>query len=373
MNHLYESEDNISEDNFGIENITDSDSESVESFTHHVNCESFVGVPIHQMQQEFRDMSRSVIYGLTRPVPDMFKYSVRKNIDLESMYEQLTTEEKTRFIAERQRWVGRLYIPMGCSQKCQHYRRNEAHLDFIKKVIEFGQSNYLTDMEIKDIFFKALLSRAKGDLIMHQVNPLGKYGRYLTAERLFFISYIINSPLEGRPAAEQEYLNFKQGAEQPLKNYLGIKTQLYEKVFEAYGIEDYEHYKNTLINGIYDAKLRSHMMRQHNMLKGSCFSKAELFEAILVGASYYHCKAPNDNITLRPHNISQMNKLKVGCRAKYFQGSGNTDSDHRKQSTRRPGSIARQVKKEHAEAPEQTVWDRPLAQDKNGSLGPEES
>jgi hypothetical protein len=41
-----------------------------------------------------------------------------------------------------------------------------------------------------------------------------------------------------------------------LNKYLDMKTQFYEMTFEAYGIEDYEFYQNTLVDGLYNQVLK---------------------------------------------------------------------------------------------------------------------
>ena len=74
--------------------------------------------------------------------------------------------------------------------------------------MEFGHNNYVTDQDMKIVFYNTLRSEQQRNLRNNQVDPWGKYGKFLTAGRLFFISYLIDHPISGREAVIREYINY---------------------------------------------------------------------------------------------------------------------------------------------------------------------
>ena len=164
-------------------------------------ADDFEGTSIMELQMEFMDMTHPVAYGLTQRLPTLYQYKYQPDPQLEYRAKYMMDEEYTRIVMEKQQWIRNKQIE-------SLNRVTDTSLDFIRKSMEFGHNNYVTDQDMKIVFYNTLRSEQQRNLRNNQVDPWGKYGKFLTAGRLFFISYLIDHPISGREAVIREYINY---------------------------------------------------------------------------------------------------------------------------------------------------------------------
>ena len=241
----------------------------------------FINTPFSIMKQRFEGMSHPVIWGLTQKVPAQFRYDSYADPTLLKAAQHITAEKYFRIISKRDTWIRNLQLPKYDDGK-------ETYLKFLWRLRSYAQVHYLNDMELKTLFWSTLQWSQIRELQLHQVNQGGKYSKFLTAERLFFISYIIYFPINCRWTAVREYFNYNQGLNQPLREYLSIKTELYEMIYECYSLENYDYYVNTMTEGLSYPELKSQVIKWLNMFKGGYPSKSEVMLKIVEIANSIH-------------------------------------------------------------------------------------
>ena len=267
------------------------------------SADDFEGTSITELQMEFKDMTHPVAYGLTQRLPTLYQYRYQPDPQLEYRAKCMMDEEYTRIIMEKQQWIR--------NQQVESFDRiTDTSLELTKKSIEFGYNNHVTDQDMKIVFYNTLRPEQKRSLQNNQVDPWGKYGKFLTAERLFFIAYLIEHPISGREAVIKEYNNYRQGEFQTLSKYLDMKTQFYELTFEAYGIEDYKFYQNTLVDGLYNQVLKEEINRKLMEARRPP-SKVKFMAGIIDIANVLHCKSGANHTvrTICPVMVHQLRRM----------------------------------------------------------------